>query len=430
MWEPGASCYGVQMRSSLALLFWALGSVVLVSACGDDDSTDEVMDLGPADASMATDAGPDCEPTGMIPLARGEHAAVMDAERSRILVYGGNVAVPVECMPATEYTDELWAFDLRCGSWTQLTSTGGPGVRARSAMVTSADGDKAYLFGGRIRSGSTYTNYADVWELDLSSLSWREITTSGTGPTPRSQAVIAHDATRNRLVVFGGNISADPLSIEGSDDTWAVDLSSGAWSRIAEDSPPTRRYAHAAAHQGDTFYVFGGSPNFFGPFTNDVWALDLATDTWSPVSGGGPGTPASRFGAALFAAGDQLVMVAGHDATDLGNVNDIWVLDIASGTWTEPVHGDELTGTALGPCDFPADFTSPDVNAPERRHYFGAVQGGGRGYVVMGKTDCGNVNDVWSVDLETPEWSLVGQATTSGEACNRSGATTCTSLCF
>jgi len=411
---------------TLALL---LSLSFLVAGCGDDDGGDTSADMAVA-VDAAPDAGPACEPTGMIPTSRGEHGAVLDADRGRILVYGGNLAFPIECRPMTEITDEIWAFDLACQSWSQLSTTGGPGLRARMGMVAAADGQSAYLFGGRRQGAGGYENFADVWQLDFATLEWTEIATTGEAPTPRSHPAIAHDAARDRLIVFGGNISSDPLVITGTDDTWALDLTSGAWTRLAEDSAPPPRYAHAFAHRGDSFYVFGGSPDFSGPFTNDVWAFDLTTDSWTQVAGGGPGAPIGRFGSGLFATDTQLVMVAGHDNADLGNVNDIWTVDLATGTWTEVVRGDELNNGDVGFCMFPADFTTPDTDAPERRHYFGVVQHEGTGYVVMGKTDCGNANDVWAIDLASPSWELFGQASTSGEACNRSGATTCTELCF
>lgn len=416
------------MRASTSLL--TLSLCLGLTACGDDD-TDTTTDDAAVPTDAATDMGPACEPTGMIPTSRGEHGAVLDAERNRILVYGGNLAFPIECRPMTDITDEIWAFDLACQTWTQLTATGGPGLRARHGMVTSADGASAYLFGGRVTAGGgNYTNFADVWQLDFATLTWTEIATTGTGPDPRSHAAVAHDAARNRLVIFGGNTSTSGLSIVGTDDTWALDLTSGAWTRIAEASAPPPRYAHAFAHHGDRFFVFGGSPDFDGPFGNDAWSLDLTTDTWTQVAFGGPDAPIGRFGSGLFATDNQLIMVAGHDSAALGNVNDIWTVDLATSTWTEVVRGDELNNSDVGFCMFPADFTTPDTEAPERRHYFGTVQGAGAGYVVMGKTDCGNANDVWRIDLASPSWELFGQASTSGEACNRSGATACTELCF
>lgn len=415
-----------------------LGLLLCSIACGDDSSPDP--DTGTAtDAGEdgATDGGSDATPDtgpmcddGEVPLARGEHAAIYDAERGRILVHGGNTAFPEMCRPRTEVVDELWAYDLRCQTWSQLSNSGGPGMRTRHSAVLDSAGGRAFFFGGRRPGSGGNINFNDVWSLDLATLAWTEIATTGSGPEERSHAALAFDSTRNRLVVFGGNTSTSGLSIIGTEDTWALDLDSGAWTQLADGSGPPPRYAHGWVQDDSRLYVFGGSPDFDGPFQNDLWAFDLASDTWTQLAGGGPSSPPTRFGAALYVTDSGIIMVAGHDSTDLGNINDLWTFDFGSESWTEVVRGDLLTGMAAGLCDFPADFTDPDEDAPERRHYFGAVQTDTTGYMVFGKTDCGNANDVWTVDLNAPGWALDGSATTSGEACNRSGRTDCTTLCF
>ncbi len=82
-------------------------------------------------------------------------------------------------------------------------------------------------------------------------------------------------------------------------------------------------------------------------------------------------------------------------------------------------------------CDFPPDFTIPEagIYTPERRHSFVAAQSDTTGYVLFGKTDCGNINDVWALDLASGTWES-RRPPTSGEACNRTGATSCAMLCF
>ena len=113
----------------------------------------------------------------------------------------------------------------------------------------------------------------------------------------------------------------------------------------------------------------------------------------------------------------------------MGNLNDLWQLDVATGAWTELRTGDTHNGDARV-CELPADFTTQDLDAPERRELSAWVQSTTHGYVVGGKTDCGNANDIWRVDLAAPDWEPVGQATTSGESCARSGNAACAEYCF
>lgn len=370
------------------------------------------------------------------PDTRGEMEGVLDAAKGRIVVYGGNTAAPVMCMPMYNLVSEVWVFHLDCNSWEALPSApaspAGPGIRARHAVTLDTMRNRMIVFGGRERlAAGGYNNFADVWAFDLATDTWTEIETNGTGPSPRSSSAITYDAASDRILVFGGNISTSGLTLTGVNDMFALDLATGTWTEITATGAPAARLYHSGARLGDEWLVFGGTPDFDGPYYNDVYAFDLASDTWRMVSGGGAGAPVSRFGAGAFAdaEGNRLIVVAGHDGTAMGNRNDMWAVDVTTGSWTELHPGDTLNGGSTGFCEFPADFTTPEEGSPERRYSFLATQDASRGYVFGGKTDCGNVNDVWAVDFATDAWVPL-RAATGGVACNRSGATTCSMLCF
>ena len=73
----------------------------------------------------------------------------------------------------------------------------------------------------------------------------------------------------------------------------------------------------------------------------------------------------------------------------------------------------------------------PDLSAPERR-YAGAAAINGESLIVFGgKTDCGQVNDLWTWDLGDETWTERSDAT-FGEICFRTFAhpEDCESLCF
>ena len=61
----------------------------------------------------------DCDALGLdVPSGRGEWAGGFDTTRQRLVVFGGNQAVPVDCAPgATDFVGETWAFHLACGAW-------------------------------------------------------------------------------------------------------------------------------------------------------------------------------------------------------------------------------------------------------------------------------------------------------------------------
>jgi hypothetical protein len=413
-------------------------TIVALAAAGCEGGA-PLGDAGPAGSGDGgVDAGPVVDCTARpadAPPTRGEMSGVYDAARGRILVYGGNVAAPVDCMPRYELVDELWAFHLDCASWERLSPSGGPGIRARHATALDTRRDRMLFFGGRTREGlGSYTNYDDVWAFDLATDTWTQLETSGTGPSPRSSAVAVYDEARDRLIVMGGNVSTSGLTLTGADDTHALDLATGEWTAI-EGAGPSARLFHGGVILGEELIVFGGTPTFDGPFYADTWALDLRTDTWRLVNDGASvNAPTARFGAELYADAERgrVLMAMGHDfgpPTGPGNMNDVWALDVAAGTWAQLQPGDALTNPEAGFCSFPADFTTPQEGAPERRYSFVHAQSDAQAFVFGGKTDCGNINDVWTLDLASGAWSQLRPAT-GGEACNRSGRTGCTTLCF
>ena len=413
-------------------LLTALLLTIGLLSCGDDSTTPPPMEDGGETDDAEVDAGMmmNCE-DGEIPSARGELNAVFDETKNRLVVFGGNVVAPQMCMPAYEYTEEMWAFDLECETWSRIEATG-PTRRGRQAMALDTMRNRMVLVGGRERVSGGYTNYNDVWAFDLANDTWEEISTSGSPPSPRHNSAAIYDVDRDRIVVFGGNPSEDGLMTFGTDDTFALDLATNEWSEIATADPkPNARYYHGAVEMNGKLYVFGGNEDFFTSL-NDTWELDLSTDTWTRLAGGGPSAPTTRFGATLFADDDanRFLMVAGHDSTSIGNVNDIWSFDVASAAWAQLYVGDTINNPIMNACDPPADFANMELDAPERRHGNAVAQSSTRGFMIFGKTDCGNVNDVWAVDFANPAWALVGANSTSGEACARSGNTMCTRLCF
>ncbi len=432
------------MRSTRWLFRTLLASFLLAAGCGDDggggggspdaSTPDASTDGATPDAS--TEGGtPSCpDGTGMVPEGRGEHVAFYDAARKRLLVFGGNVAEPEMCNPVRpSYEEVVWAFYPDCGVWERLEPAGdSPLGRTRMALAYDSGADRVLLFGGRRRGTMGYQNYDEVWAFDLATNTWELLEATGTKPPARNAAAAGYDPDGNRLLVFGGNTSSSGLRYQAVDDTWAFDLTARTWERIDGDPKPPARIFPGGAVLDGKFYVYGGTADFFGPILGDLWALDVATDAWAQVeTEEAPDAPRTRFAAQLLADPDRgrLLVLMGHDDTDLGNSNDVYAYDPATGAWRELHPGDQLNARPDGFCDFPADFVTMESDSPERRHMFGAAIGPRFAYVTMGKTDCGNVNDVWSMDLSDGTWQMLSAAT-EGESCERRGDTDCTTLCF
>jgi hypothetical protein len=412
-------------------------------ACTDD---------GPADGNDGSDAGEtatatedttgndtdavDCSGRPIaVPSARGEIEGIWDAERGRMLVFAGDRGTPVMCMNQTEFVAEVWAFHTDCDNFEQLAPGQGMPARGRYAIALDSARGRALLHGGRYRAGTsgTYTLYDDLWSFDLATDTWIELPSNG-GPSPRSNHVAA--VVDDRLLIFGGNASNDGLNFIPLDDTWVFDLDAEVWSQVNTTNTPAARLFHAATvtPDGKTFIIYGGGDQnaFLGPFFRDLWALQLGPDgttgTWTLLDDGQLGPPGTTWGDLVFdAAGQRVILWAGHDDGALGNTNTLWAWETSS--WEQLETGDVLDVGANGFCDFPADFVTPDLDAPERRSAGASVlTDTGELLIFGGKTDCGLINDVWSWSLAEQTWTERSPATV-GEICLRAYAN-CQTMCF
>src|SRR5262249_27759336 len=109
---------------------------------------------------------------------------------------------------------------------------------------------------------------SDTWEWTGNN--WLQ-KTAASSPSARSDAAVAYDALRGRIVLFGGE--ASPSVYLG--DTWEWDGVS--WAQISPVVSPSARACHAMAYDasGPHIIMFGG-----GVAGSLTVAIDLRADTW------------------------------------------------------------------------------------------------------------------------------------------------------
>jgi hypothetical protein len=393
--------------------FFLFLTLVLIG-CGSSDEpapppvtpgNDAAVDMGPPAPGPGDPPACPGEPAvGTPPIPRGDHAGVLDTTGKKLVIFGGDTDVAL-CgeIPKRKHVDETFVLDIGCGTWRPIAATG-PSARSRHVMVTDPRRDRALVFGGRTRTGTTgpYTQLNDLWGFDFTAETWTKLETSGTTPSPRSNAAAVYDKKRDRMIVFGGNTNTSGTAFTPLDETFALNLEFREWKQIGMGgTKPTARLFHGAAidDDADKLYVFGGGDEnaFTGPFFNDLWVLDLATDVWSKVAATGQ-IPQGRiqFGMSFDSGNKRVVVVAGHDDGKVGNQNDIHLFDVATNAWIRLNVGDKFNKPSTATCVFPPDFTVIDPLAPERRSAFAfAPTKDGRGFIMhAGKSDCGLLGDV------------------------------------
>ncbi|XP_019441008.1 PREDICTED: acyl-CoA-binding domain-containing protein 5-like isoform X2 [Lupinus angustifolius] len=133
-------------------------------------------------------------------------------------------------------------------------------------------GEKILLLGGSSKDSS---DELMVRYIDIETCQVGVIKTSGSVPVART----GQSATLvgSRVILFGG----EDMSRKLLNDVHALDLESMTWDLIeTTQTPPTPRYDHAAAIQGERYLlIFGGCSHSI--FFNDLHLLDLQTMEWS-----------------------------------------------------------------------------------------------------------------------------------------------------
>lgn len=179
------------------------------------------------------------------------------------------------------------------------------------------------------------------------------------------------------------------------------------WTRLspAGVAPTARRDATWTVDpSSEIAYLYGGTTGLGGQrggdALGDLWAYDLAADTWEPVVGTSD-EPGPRFGhVAAWVEDVGLVVIGGHDGQGHA-LNDAWTFDPGSGVWTRL----RITGTA----------------APGRFDACGAAPGDGTVWLSHGSTIDGLLADTWRLELGTKRWTKV----TTGSAPGRRSRATC-----
>ena len=144
--------------------------------------------------------------------------------------------------------------------WTQKEDIG-PSARHGHVMAYEAARQRVVLFGGNVGGAQGFPR--DTWEWDGSA--WTQV--ADIGPSPRFGCALSYDTNRQRIVLFGG---WDTANAKLAGDTWEWDGTE--WTQIADTGPPPRFY-HALVYdrERECLVLFGGSVTGAQGWLSDTW---------------------------------------------------------------------------------------------------------------------------------------------------------------
>ena len=268
------------------------------------------------------------------PEPRFEHAMAFIPESGQTLLFGGR--------NAGGYMDDLWAWDGQ--EWTLLVPTdpqndGNPKARAAHGLAYDADRKRLVLFGG----STGFLKYdGDTWEWNGES--WEAVTPDdpeGDGqPLPSYGHSMTWDNSGKQILLFG--LYDKTLTCTDGDSILCPDLwgwNGVSWQRLdvvdpEQDGSPGGRTGSKLVHdslRGRTFLwggvEYGGCGEGTGDYCGILWEWDGTS--WlrrTPADAAGDGSPpaVSWPAAAYDSVRGRLVLVGG----DAGQYfNDTWEWD-------------------------------------------------------------------------------------------------------
>jgi cysteine-rich repeat protein len=237
------------------------------------------------------------------PPARYRSATAYDPIRKKVVLFGGQ-------SNATTMLNDTWEWDGR--SWAQVSVASPPPIRAGHGLDfdTKDTTQSIRLYGG----DNTTSTFTDVYRF--TGTAWTAVASAGR--TSTKGATLSYDVQNDRLVTFGGLVTA---SSTVTNQTW-VWTAAGGWSSPSPATKPPARDDAATAYDPvrQRTVLFGGDPNNGQQFS-DVWELSGtgASTLWTSVPAtGGPGL---RNGHRMFYNPDaRAVTVLGN----AGLVEDMW----------------------------------------------------------------------------------------------------------
>jgi gliding motility-associated-like protein len=315
-----------------------------------------------------------------------------------------------------DYNNDMWKFDVKTKQWAWVngsnqpnqygvygtkgvpSATNTPGARDLSVSWKDPSGN-LWLYGG-VGYGATQSGsrLGDLWKFDIKTYQW---------------------------TWMSGDGSLNPVSVNGTKGVAA-----------AANTPGNRYGATAWADRVGNLWLFGGFMT--GGDRNQLWKYDTNTGMWTWVNGDNAGNPKAVYGtmgtlsfdnkpgARENAAGwvdptGALWMFggSGYSETTLGTLNDLWKYVPDDDVWIW-VKGDKTVNTNgyYGSKGYPSDYTYPGA-----RQYAAAWWDdktgkawlyGGLGYGDNGQATA-SMDDLWSLDLQTREWTWVTGGTTGGQ---------------
>jgi len=232
------------------------------------------------------------------------------------LLYGGTNTFRFDSQ--YKALDDFWLYSVQTDMWEKMDSQPNPGPRTGATLFV--DGTKVYLFGGFVDVSTEPPNDVWEFDMHTKQWKQLFANNTQQGPLGRNIATGGPDIVKDedghkKLLIYGGegfNLASFQFPI--LDDLWEFDLTTLSWTEIAttasnvdvdtSEATPKRNYA-GNVFAGDFLYLFGGDvasaadgpPEGIcgGVFPenpiNEIWRYHTELHKWEQISIGDSSDP-------------------------------------------------------------------------------------------------------------------------------------------
>eukprot|EP01059_Diplonema_ambulator_P005322 TRINITY_DN1505_c0_g1_i1.p1 TRINITY_DN1505_c0_g1~~TRINITY_DN1505_c0_g1_i1.p1 ORF type:complete len:418 (+),score=54.74 TRINITY_DN1505_c0_g1_i1:144-1256(+) len=246
-----------------------------------------------------------------------------------MVVYGGGMI--------DKCYEDVFVMDLATGVWERMETEKRVAVPKTLSQTAVVWKDKMVTYGGMTMTETGCIS--SVYELTLKGANvWNAVAT--TGPTPQGRKGHAAAIYNSKMYVFfGADLRSNPFS-----DVSCLDLTTKTWRQVTTNTrQPAGRQGHTVATYGSKAYLFGGMTRdgLKMSWKNDLWVFDFITETWTELYTPANTRPKGRYSQSSWCTG-RYVYIFGGDANEFTKYfNDLWRYDLVLGKWEEvKLHGD------------------------------------------------------------------------------------------
>ena len=206
--------------------------------------------------------------------------------------------------------------------WTGTGFVGGahaqqPAHRHAAGLVYVSGCRETLVYGGALNASSPPAGAASVYD----GTKWT--TAPGTPPPARYEHAMAYDEEHGAVFVFGGR-TAEATGEVDELWMWTGPCGNQSWTQVPRSTPwpPARTRSSLTYDPATRTLVLFGGLDASGSFLGDTWVLDGATGTWTERVVSPAPSPRAEHVAALDARFGRIVVFGGR--TNEGASNETW----------------------------------------------------------------------------------------------------------